>query len=251
MSDQGPFVVRQQASFRRVLLLRLAMAGIGLFALYVVFEFGRYSVGYDRVGESKRRSSLDQQLADLKRDNGDLRLQLAALDNERKGQATERAEVSRQIAELEAQIDRDRQDLAVYRGVVTPASQAGSIQVEQLRITGGDTPQQFRVHLTLMQSGKPDAAIGGTVQVRVRGEGAAGSVVVPASGVAVSSQPPADKPQVPASTVSFSFRYYQELEYSVQLPSGLRPDHVDVELHAGRPGAAAVTQSFPWKVDPT
>jgi len=254
LNSKGPFIVRSQASFRRTALLRAAMAGIGLFALYVVFEFGRYSVGYDRVGERDRRA----QLAGLQQDNHDLRTRLAVLDDERKGRAREREEVARQIAELQAQIDRDRQDLAVYRGVVSPASQSGSVQVQQLRITG-DGPQQFRLHLTLMQSGRPDAVIAGTVQVRVRAQGPAGASVVPASVVAVSGQAQQGPlqsargagPSAPAAMVNFSFRYYQALEYVVQLPSGLRPDHVDVEVRAARPGAAAVTQSFPWKVDPT
>lgn len=249
MSTKGPFVVRQQATFKRTALLRAAMIGIGVFALYVVFEFGRFSVGYDRVGESQKRARFDQQVTDLQRDNHDLRTQLAAEDNERKGQAREREEVGRQIAELQAQIDRDRQDLAVYRGVVSPASQAGSVQVQQLRITSGDSAQQFKIQLTLMQSGRPDAPIDGSVQVRVRGQGSGGTVQVSAAIVAVPGQP-SDKPQLSAANVTFSFRYYQALEYSVQLPPGLRPDRVDVELHAGR-GVAAVTQSFPWKVDPT
>ena len=250
MNTRGPFVVRTQASHRRIVLLRLAMAGIGLFALYVVFEFGRYSVGYDRVGESERRAALDQQLAGLQRDNRDLRTQLAALDDERKGQTREREEVGRQITELQAQIDRDRQDLAVYRGVVSPASQAGSVQVQQLRISAGG-PQQFRIHITLMQSGRPDAVVGGTVVVRVRGGGASGATLVPASAVAVSGQAQSSQPAAPAVIVNFSFRYYQALEYTVALPSGLRPEHVEVELRTARPGVAAVTQSFPWKVDPT
>ena len=236
MSDTGQFVIRTRVALRRVLLLRVAMGAIGLFALYVVFEFGRYSVGYDRVAESERFDKLKQQIQALQRENHDLRTQLAAVDNERAGRAREREEVATQIAGLQAQIDRDRQDLAVYRGVVAPASQAGSVQVQQLRLAAGDSPQQYRVYLTLMQAGKPDATISGTVQVRV-----------PIQGV---DSAPASR-QAATAGGKYSFRYYQALEYSVQLPSGAQPLRVDVELRPDRSGAAAVTQSFPWKLDPT
>ena len=254
MAGNGPFVIRPQTPLKRVALLRLAMLGIGLFALYVAFEFGRYSVGYDRVLESEKDEKVQQQLRDLQRENHDLRTQLAAFDNERAGLARERAAVASQITELQAQIDRDRQDLAVYRGVVSPASQGSSVQVQQLRITDGDTPQQYRVHLTLMQSGRPDTQVNGSVQVRVKGDGAGGSVTVSASGAAApsGSAPESRQPATPpAATVTFSFRYYQALEYSVQLPAGLKPQRVEVELRPGHPAAPAVTQSFPWKVDPT
>ena len=94
---------------------------------------------------------------------------MAQLQTLQAGAAREHEEVGQEIAALQAQIDRDRQDLAVYRGVIAPASSGSSLQVQQLRITAGDAANQFVAHLTLMQGGKPDAMVTGAVGVRVIG----------------------------------------------------------------------------------
>jgi hypothetical protein len=51
------FVIRRHTPVR-TLLLRTAAVLIGLFALYVVFEFGRYSAGFDRATAAADRGEL-------------------------------------------------------------------------------------------------------------------------------------------------------------------------------------------------
>ena len=44
-------VVRKHAPTRRIILIA-AVALIGLFTAYVIYEFGRYNAGYDRMGRA-------------------------------------------------------------------------------------------------------------------------------------------------------------------------------------------------------
>ena len=229
------FVIRRHTPVRTV-LLRAAALLIGLFALYVVFEFGRYSAGYDRARVAQERSDHQQQLAALNSQVQDLHSQLAQLQTLQAGAAREHEQVGMEIAELQAQVDRDRQDLAVYRGVIAPASGAGSsMQVQQLRITPGTVANQFVAHLTLMQGGKPDVTVAGIVGVRVTGQlNGAVSVV---DGVGTSPKG------------AISFKYYQSVDYQIALPAGFHPAAVQVTVRDGRPNGTTATQSFPWSVD--
>ena len=228
------FVIRRHTPVR-TLLLRTAAVLIGLFALYVVFEFGRYSAGFDRASAAADRRDLQQVIVGLKNQIQDQHAQMAQLQMLQAGAAREHEEVGREIAELQAQIDRDRQDLAVYRGVIAPASSGSSVQVQQLRITAGDAAQQFVAHLTLMQGGKPDVTVNGDVSVRVTGQlNGATSVVEGTS-------------STPKGAVSF--RYYQAVDYQIQLPPGFAPATVEVTLRDGRSNGSVATQSFPWRVD--
>jgi len=231
----GKFVIRRHMPVR-TRLLQIATALIGLFALYVVFEFGRYSAGYDRASVADERQDHKKEVAGLDQQIQDLHAQVAQLQTLQSGAAREHAEVGVEIAELQAQIDRDRQDLAVYRGVMAPANTAGtSMQVQQLRITQADDASHFIAHLTLMQGGKPDTMVTGSVGLRVTGQlnGAAG--VVEGAGTA------------PKGVISF--RYYQAVDYQITLPPGFRPAAVEVTLHDGRSNGATGTQNFPWRVD--
>ncbi len=137
--------------------------------------------------------------------------------------------------ELQAQIDRDRQDLAVYRGVIAPASGGTSLQVQQLHITAGQGAGNFVVHLTLMQGGKPDATVSGDVGVRVTGQLHGAAAVVDGTG------------STPKGAVSF--RYYQAVDYQLRLPDGFAPAMLEVTLRDGRTNGTVGTQNFPWRID--
>jgi hypothetical protein len=228
----GPFVIRRHTP-RRTLWLRLAAALIGLFGLYVVFEFGRYSAGFDRAGAAQEQAERLHVIATLNAQIQSLHEQVAQLQTLQSGAAREHEEVAMEIAELQAQIDRDRQDLAVYRGVIAPTGSAGtSMQVQQLRISPGDAAGRFVLHLTLMQGGKPDATVSGAVAVRVAGQLNGATANIDGAG------------STPQGAVSF--RYYQAVDYQVVLPSGFRPTTVQVTL---RDNGVTGTQNFPWRVD--
>jgi hypothetical protein len=229
------FVIRRHTPVRTV-LLRAAALLIGLFALYVVFEFGRYSAGYDRARVAQERGDHQQQLATLDGQIQALHSQLAQLQTLQAGAAREHEQVGMEIAELQAQVDRDRQDLAVYRGVIAPATGAGSsMQVQQLRITAGPAANQFVAHLTLMQGGKPDVTVAGIVGVRVTGQLNGAASVVDGVGT------------TPKGAISF--KYYQSVDYQIALPAGFHPAAVQVSVRDGRANGITATQSFPWSVD--
>lgn len=228
------FIIRRHTPLR-TLLLRTAALLIGLFALYVVFEFGRYSAGFDRASASQQRSELLQVIAGLKGQIQALHAQVAQLQTLQAGATREHEEVGQEIAELQAQIDRDRQDLAVYRGVIAPASSGTALQVQQLRITTGDAPNHFVAHLTLMQAGKPDATVKGDVSLRVSGMFNGATSFVDALG------------GPPNGVVNF--RYYQAEEYQIALPDGFAPSGVSVTLRDGRGNGTEATQNFPWRID--
>jgi hypothetical protein len=228
------FVVRRHAPLR-TLVLRAAALLIGVFALYVLFEFGRYSAGFDRAAASQQQADLQQVIAVLRKQVQDLHAQVAQLQTLQSGVDTEKQEVGQEIAELQAQIDRDRQDLAVYRGVISPASNGTSLQVQQLRLTAGDMANHFTAHLTLMQGGKPDATVTGDVGVRITGtqNGAAAFIDAESS----------------TAKGAVSFRYYQAVDYQITLPEGFKPTSVLVTLHDGRSAGSVITQNFPWRLD--
>jgi FtsP/CotA-like multicopper oxidase with cupredoxin domain len=230
----GKFVIRRHTPVRMRVLQAAALL-IGLFALYVVFEFGRYSAGFDRASVSRERAEQQRTIGALQAQLHDLHVQVAQLQTVQAGTAREREELGQELAGLQAQLDQDRQDLAVYRGVIAPASNGTSLQVQQLRITAGDGANHFIVHLTLMQGGKPDAKVSGIVGVRVSGQ----LNGTPASVEAVSA--------VPSGAVSF--RYYQAVDYQVVLPEGFRAAGVQVTLHDNRADGATGTQGFPWRLD--
>ena len=85
-----------------------------------------------------------------------MRTRLAELDTIRVGRAHEQAEVARAMGDLQAQVARQSQELAFYRGVVAQGAAPLGVKIEQLRVTAGVRPATFIVYLSLVRSGRAD-----------------------------------------------------------------------------------------------
>jgi hypothetical protein len=84
-NEGAPLVVRQRSARLRT-AVGIATALLGLFALYVSYELGRYDAGYDRQAAAQQRTELQVQIEHLNRDNREMRTKLAELDTIRVAQ---------------------------------------------------------------------------------------------------------------------------------------------------------------------
>jgi len=108
-SDGRPsLVIRTHSPARRLIIIGVASV-LAAFALYVVYELGRFNAGYDRLEVAQQRTELEVEIERLGKSNRELRTQLAELDTIRIGRAREQAEVTRTIGDLQAQVARQTQ----------------------------------------------------------------------------------------------------------------------------------------------
>jgi hypothetical protein len=231
-------VVRRHEPVRRVLLWSIA-AVLALFAMYIVYEFGRFNAGYDRLSVAQERTEYQVQIERLERTTRDLRTQLAELDTMRVGRARERAELSRSIGELQAQVARQTQELAFYRGVVAPSEATLGVKIQQLRITATDHPDHYRVRMTMLQSARPDEAVVGTLALTLDGEAGGNEASLDFAALTAGK----------LHEQSLNFRYFESYDQEIIVPGAFRPERLTVEVRSARKGVAPLTQSFLWRVD--
>ena len=233
-------VVRAHTPVRRIVMIA-AVTLVGLFALYVIYELGRYDAGYDRLAAAQERTEQEVQIEHLEKANHDLRTKLAELDTIRVGRAREQAEVARNIGDLQAQVARQSQELAFYRGVVTQGAAEMGVKIGEVRVSTGRKPGQFTVHLALVRSGKVDNTVSGTLALTVDGE-SNGKSDTPLDLPVLT---PGKLPELP-----FNFRFYQNFDQEILIPAGFKPEHLAIEVHSSRKDAAPVVQTFLWNPEP-
>jgi len=231
-------VVRRHAPLRGVLLGGATLC-LGLFALYIVYELGRFNAGYDRLAVAQQRAEYEVAIEKLEKSNRELRTRIAELDTMRVGRTQERTELSRTIGELQAQVARQTQELAFYRGVVTQGEVPSGMKIQQLRISATDKADHFHVHMTMEQSVRPDDTVTGTVSLQIDGESQGGSAHLDYAALTGSSQ----------NEQSFSFRYFQNFDQDVVVPTGFHPLRLTVEVRSARKGVTPLTQTFLWRVE--
>ena len=231
-------VVRPHAPARRVLTVT-ALTFLAAFALYVVYELGRYDAGYDRLAVSQERAEHEVNLDRLEKENRELRTRLAELDTIRVGRAQEQAEVSKAIGELQAQVARQKQELAFYQGIVQQSAVSPGVKVQQLRIGPGSKPGRFVVRLNLMRSQRPEGVVAGSLALTAEGarDNQPGSLDTAAlTGGKLKELP-------------FNFRYFRNFEQEIAIPSGFVPERLTVEVRSNKKGVSPVSQTFTWSVD--
>ncbi|MGB9332871.1 MAG: DUF6776 family protein [Steroidobacteraceae bacterium] len=233
-----PQVVRARAPALRTVLLIAALL-VALFALYVVYELGRYNAGYDRQAVAQERTEFEVRIEQLEKENREMRTQMAELDTFRVGRAQEQAEVARAMGELQAQVARQSQELAFYRGVVAQGATSIGLKIEQLRITAGTAPYTYLVHFSLMRSGRADAEAAGTLTLSL--DGTAGAEAKSLDFYVLSDGRTRE--------LRYAFRYFQDFDQEIAVPPSFKPEQLQIEVRSGRKDVAALSQSFLWTVE--
>ena len=239
MTTTSPrLVVRTYAPLRRYLLIGGSLF-LALIGLYVAFEWGRRNAGFDSRSARAEAGELRGRIRELEGEQRRMRLELAAHETERAGQTRERAELARTIGDLQAEVARQTQDLAFYRGIVGENTQGEVMKVQQFRVTRGAGPDEYRVRLVLGRPLRPEDAVSGTVKMSFEGTTAATPVTLDLG--AVSS--------APEGQLKFNYRYTETLEQDITLPPGFTPARTTIELLPARKGANPIRQTFLWAVE--
>lgn len=236
MAETPPKVVIRTYAPQRAWIVGVALAAMFVIGGYLLFEYGRSRAGFDQLGALRARAELRREIRARDATIRALQRESAELATLRRSQAEERAELARTIGELQAEVARQSQQLAFYRGIVVQGANAAEARVQQLRVVPGSVPGRFVVRLRLVQSGRPDRNIAGNVLLTVEGRRAAAPAVLDMAALF----------GAPDHELPFSFRYFENLDREIVIPDGFRPERIIVELRSSRREVAPVSQTFIW-----
>jgi hypothetical protein len=119
--------------------------------------------------------------------------------------------------------------VATYKKLLSPnAAASAGLNADRLDIHETSVPGRVMYRLLLTQASRNASDISGTLEARLVGGGQ--SVVLP------------------VGDNRFALQYFQSLSGEWQLPTGFRPERVDIVLRPGK--GAPVQKSFRWGVRP-
>jgi outer membrane murein-binding lipoprotein Lpp len=242
MADHAPLrtgrlVVRYHAPWRgRAIMIG---AAIGLVLLLVgAFELGRYRSGYNKLAEMQHRRELSATIDRLEKENEELRQSIAASELAREVDRKAYADVEKNLADLQAQVLKHREELTFYRGIVSPEDGIGGLRIQRFQVLPGGGDQHYRLRLVLVQSMRQDAVVSGSVSIQIEGVQDSKPAELALSAARADGGGDANLP--------FRFRYFQNLEQDIVLPEGFEPRAINVEVRTAK--LAPVRESYPWQV---
>lgn len=223
----------------RTLLVRGFLVLLAFVAGYLVFEYGRISAGYDTIDAADERAALEAEIAARDARIGELEQEVALHETHREIDREAYKEVESSLLELQAKIQEQRDAIAFYRGIVSPADGRPGLRVQDFRLTRGAEERQFNLRLVLVQAMKHDRKVSGDVTLLI--EGSEGGV---ARTYALNELLPADANK----DWPFSFRYFQDFDRQILLPDGFTPERVHVEVRSRTRSVESIEETFAWAI---
>lgn len=209
---------------------------IGISA-YLVFEFGRISAGYDIVDAARDRQAYENHIVALDDEITALKQEVALLETHREIDREAYKEVEGSLASLQAKIQEQRDAIAFYRGIVSPADGKSGLRVQDLKLTRGNAEREFNLRLVLVQAMQHDRKVSGDVNLSVQGNQDGVETVYTLTEL---------NPAESEKGWPFSFRYFQDFNRQLVLPDGFTPERIHVEVHSKTRSIASIEESFAW-----
>lgn len=202
-------------------------------ALFVSFSAGRVFAehGNKLFGSGPNMSEMQGRVTELE----------AALATEQAQRQIERAtyaKVAHDLAELQAQISEQNEELGFYRSVMTPRNLPFGIKVQQVKILPGDTVRRFKVQVIMIGDNRSATVEQATAEISIEGVRNNLAVTVPMERL---------NPNTPR--LNFNFRYFDEEQVNIELPTDVYPKRLVVEVHSPH-FTQSLKQAVPWRVQP-
>jgi len=235
----GRLVIRYNAPWRR--RSTLVIGGlVSLLFLYIAYEWGRFEGGYSKFAELQRRREFAAQIDTLREDNEKLRGALASAELAHTVDQKAYSDVEKNLAELQTQVLKQREELTFYRGIVSPEDGVGGLRIERFEVLPGGGDKQFHLSMVLVQSMRQEGSVAGSVSIEIEGtrDNQPVQLALNEAGAATRAD----------GSVAFQFRHFQKVEQDITLPAGFEPRAVNVEVRSAK--LTPVRESFKWQIQP-
>ena len=212
--------------------LRMVAIGVlvaaGLLLGQWVFETGLRLAGYEKGRAQEQLTDLRTKVGQLERENIELKSEKFRIQQDIEIEQTTNKDLAKSLQSIQEEMVTLREDNAFFRNLLSPDQDPGPISIYHFKLEHNPLLSgEYRYRLLLLKTGKREQDFVGSVQFLINGEQAGKKVV--------SIQPAAENAGQPQA-ISVKFKYYQRLEGTIRLPTGLIPKSVQVRVfEAGSP----------------
>jgi len=218
------------------LLYFLAIIVVGG-SIALAYELGQYSGGYSYFDQRRERDVLTATIEERDRTIENLQRRVAILETSQEVDRETYSQVEDNLGELQARIQEQEEELAFYRGIISPEDGVAGLRVQTLQVRSTDSERSYVLHLVLVQAITHDRRVSGSVRLDFVGllDGEPARLGL-ADLVADDAGP----------DLAYSFRYFQDLQRQLVFPAGFQPEEVLLQVKSREPSGQALEQTFEW-----
>jgi len=214
----------------------LAMILIMSILAWAVFQVGQRSALVDNVQLREERVSLQHRLEAVVKENQDLRERLAVLERSAQVDRQAYGEVERSLKEAQDEMLELKEEVAFYRGIVSPAETASGLSVTRFQVANMGEPGVFRFKLVLTQLRNNNRVVKGYATLAFEGIRNSKQTHLGLKDISHGAQ----------DHLKLRFKYFQNIEGDIVLPKGFLPSRVILEVVPGGNDWKRFKKSFDW-----
>jgi len=217
---------------RAILLIPILLG-----ALYLSFELGRYQAGYSLLDVREQTDDFAASIAESAATISELQNQVARLETSREIDRETYSTIEANLAELQARIQAQEEELVFYRGIVSPGDGVAGLRIQNVEVEPGVNGESHILRLLLVQAIVQNERVTGSVRPRLIGTLDGESVELGLDEFGFESS---------STDIPYGFRIYQDLIVLLSLPEGFLPTELEIQVWPRSPRGETIVQSFPW-----
>ncbi len=217
------------------------MGAMILVCAYLLYEFGRIQANYNIVDAGRERQQFVDRIAVLDTEIVALKEYVVQLETNQNIDRAAYKDVETSLVTLQAKIQEQTNEIAFYRGIVSPADGVAGLRVQDLRLTRAGTERAYMVRLVLVQSLKHDRTVSGDIGLFVEGVQDGNDVSYSYSQLLG---------EATNTDWVFKFRYFQDFDREIVLPDGFTPESIKIEVRSKTRSISSIEESYSWITTP-
>jgi len=206
---------------------------------WTLFDYGRYQAGYDsRETDNEITALLDTQ-KHLEKRIETLREEKAVL--ERAAQIERKAynELDRTLKILQAEILEHKEELAFYRGIVSPKDSSSGLYLQNFFLSQNGDTRSYRYKVVLTQVLKNSRLINGKVKLQFDGLLDGESKLLDLKDVTAKK----------VRDLNYRFKYFQNVDGVVEFPEGFSLLRVKVQILPRGRQRDMIEKTIEWSIE--
>ena len=214
------------------IVLLIVFVGIG----YGMYFYGHNSSGFDYEILKTAHDKMQEQLYEIDQENTVLREEKAVLEQSAQIDKKAYNDVNGSIKRLQKEILELKEQVAFYRGIVSPTQTAAGLNITSFKLNklGADSGYHFKLVLTQVKQN--NRIIRGKASILIDGLHEGEPKQINVSKLMGNSKP----------DLNLRFKYFQTIEGDMVLPEGFIPSSVSVDLKPSGRGQNSISQTFNW-----
>lgn len=228
-------VIRHRPGYRlrrtAILLIFTIVAAIAGYAA------GLAQGGFRFSSVEETNHVLENEVEELRKNFREARQQLINLERGRVIDEQALNQARKTIVDLETRIVSLQSDLTFYKNIMAPSETSKGLQVDSLTLAPNRSPASHDFKLVLTQVGNNKSYISGVVAVNVIGLRNEEKEVIALRDLSE---------DIEDLGVKFRFRYFQDVEGTLELPKDFEPIEIQVVAQAEGRKSSQAERTFNW-----